>query len=68
MYIFVDSAKKQMVKLEQHGNNNDVAVIAIKEYKENQDLDANNTLNMKKNGPKKVFMIYRSSIFNIRQN
>ncbi|SHK09133.1 LolA family protein [Chryseobacterium polytrichastri] len=41
VYIFVDSAKKQMVKLEQHGNNKDVAVIAIKEYKENQDLDAN---------------------------
>lgn len=41
VYIFVDSAKKQMVKLEQHGNNKDVAVIAIKEYKENQDLDPN---------------------------
>ncbi|MFC3157553.1 Outer membrane lipoprotein-sorting protein [Chryseobacterium arachidis] len=39
VYLFVDSAKKQMVKLEQHGNNKDVAVIAIKEYKENQDLD-----------------------------
>ncbi|WP_294252153.1 outer membrane lipoprotein carrier protein LolA [uncultured Chryseobacterium sp.] len=39
VYLFVDSAKKQMVKLEQHGNNNDVAVIAIKEYKENQTLD-----------------------------
>lgn len=41
VYIFVDSAKKQMVKLEQHGNNKDVAVIAIKEYKENQELDSN---------------------------
>lgn len=41
VYLFVDSAKKQMVKLEQHGNNDDVAVIAIKEYKENQDLDPN---------------------------
>lgn len=41
VYIFVDSAKKQMVKLEQHGNNKDVAVIAIKEYKENQELDPN---------------------------
>ncbi|KMQ68381.1 hypothetical protein ACM39_07625 [Chryseobacterium sp. FH2] len=41
VYLFVDSAKKQMVKLEQHGNNNDVAVIAIKEYKENQNLDSN---------------------------
>ncbi|GAA5088232.1 LolA-like putative outer membrane lipoprotein chaperone [Chryseobacterium ginsengisoli] len=40
VYLFVDSAKKQMIKLEQHGNNKDVAVIAIKEYKENQDLDA----------------------------
>ncbi|RKS98091.1 LolA family protein [Chryseobacterium defluvii] len=41
VYLFVDSAKKQMVKLEQHGTNQDVAVIAIKEYKENQDLDPN---------------------------
>ncbi|MDQ0594276.1 outer membrane lipoprotein-sorting protein [Chryseobacterium ginsenosidimutans] len=40
VYLFVDSAKKQMVKLEQHGNNKDVAVIAIKEYKENQNLDS----------------------------
>ncbi|MBK1896453.1 LolA family protein [Chryseobacterium paridis] len=41
VYLFVDSAKKQMVKLEQHGTNKDVAVIAIKEYKENQELDPN---------------------------
>ncbi|MEY8760060.1 LolA family protein [Chryseobacterium tongliaoense] len=41
VYLFVDSVKKQMVKLEQHGNNKDVAVIAIKEYKENQELDPN---------------------------
>ncbi|AZA50355.1 outer membrane lipoprotein carrier protein LolA [Chryseobacterium carnipullorum] len=41
VYIFVDSVKKQIVKLEQHGNNKDVAVIAIKEYKENQTLDPN---------------------------
>ena len=40
VYLFVDSVKKQMVKLEQHGNNKDVAVIAIKEYKENQALDS----------------------------
>lgn len=39
VYLFVDSAKKQMVKLEQFGTNKDVAVIAIKEYKENQNLD-----------------------------
>jgi len=38
VYLFVDTAKKQMVKLEQHGNNKDVSVIAIKEYKENQSL------------------------------
>ena len=41
VYLFVDSAKKQMVKLEQYGTNKDVAVIAIKEYKENQTLDPN---------------------------
>jgi outer membrane lipoprotein-sorting protein len=40
VYLFVDSTKKQMVKLEQHGTNKDVAVIAIKDYKENQTLDA----------------------------
>lgn len=40
IYIYVDSAKKQMLKLEQHGSNRDVAVIDIKEYKENQQLDA----------------------------
>lgn len=40
VYLYVDSAKKQMVKLEQYGNNNDVAVIAIKDYKENQNLDS----------------------------
>ncbi|SDH89753.1 Outer membrane lipoprotein-sorting protein [Chryseobacterium taeanense] len=39
VYLFVDSTKKQMVKLEQHGTNKDVAVIAIKDYKENQNLD-----------------------------
>lgn len=38
VYLFVDPAKKQMVKLEQHGTNKDVSVIAIKEYKENQTL------------------------------
>lgn len=41
IYIYVDSAKKQMLKLEQYGNNKDIAVIAIKEYKENQKLDPN---------------------------
>lgn len=41
VYLFIDSANKKMVKLEQHGTNKDVAVIAIKEYKENQKLDPN---------------------------
>lgn len=41
VYLFVDSAKKQMVKLEQYGINKDIAVIAIKDYKENQELDPN---------------------------
>ncbi|GEN74470.1 LolA family protein [Chryseobacterium hagamense] len=39
VYLFVNAAKKQMIKLEQHGNNNDLAVIAITQYKENQTLD-----------------------------
>lgn len=39
VYLFVDSAKKQMVKLEQHGNNKDISVIAIREYRENQKLN-----------------------------
>lgn len=40
VYLFIDSANKQMVKLEQHGLNKDVAVIAIKDYKENQTLSS----------------------------
>lgn len=41
IYLYVDSGKKQMLKLEQHGTNKDISVIAIKEYKENQQLDPN---------------------------
>ncbi|OBW43012.1 Outer membrane lipoprotein carrier protein LolA [Chryseobacterium sp. MOF25P] len=41
IYLYVDYAKKQMLKLEQHGSNKDISVIAIKEYKENQQLDPN---------------------------
>jgi outer membrane lipoprotein-sorting protein len=41
IYLYVDYAKKQMLKLEQHGNNKDISVIVIKEYKENQQLDPN---------------------------
>lgn len=38
VYLFIDSANKKMVKMEQHGLNKDVSVIAVKEYKENQTL------------------------------
>lgn len=38
VYLFVNSAKKELVKLEQYGNDNSVSVIAIKGYKANQSL------------------------------
>lgn len=38
VYLFVNPENKQLIKLEQHGKNKDVSVIAIKEYKENQAL------------------------------
>lgn len=38
VYLFINSAKRQMVKLEQYADNNDVAVIQINQYKENQSL------------------------------
>lgn len=40
VYIYVDPSKKQLVKLEQYSTSNDVAVIAIKDYKENQNLSS----------------------------
>ncbi|MBN9312245.1 MAG: hypothetical protein BGO40_06245 [Chryseobacterium sp. 39-10] len=36
--LYVNSAKKQLVKLEQFGADNSVSVIAINDYKENQNL------------------------------
>ncbi len=39
--LFVNSAKKQLVKLEQFASDNSVAVIAVNQYKENQNLAAN---------------------------
>ena len=36
--IFVNDAKKQMVKMEQFSTDNSVSVIAINDYKENQNL------------------------------
>lgn len=41
IYLYVDAARKQMLKLEQFGTNKDISVISIKEYKENQQLDPN---------------------------
>lgn len=38
VYLYINSAKKQIVKLEQHGKNKDLAVIEIQGYKENQKL------------------------------
>ena len=48
VYIFVNSQKKQIVKIEQYSTKNDVAVIAIKDYKENQKL-ANGMFTFDKN-------------------
>lgn len=38
--LYVNSAKKQLVKLEQFGADNSVSVIAINDYKENQTLNS----------------------------
>ena len=38
VYLFIDSTNNQMIKMEQHGTNKDVSVIAVTEYKENQNL------------------------------
>lgn len=38
-YLFVNSAKNELVKLEQYGSDNTVSVIAIQAYKANQKLD-----------------------------
>ena len=37
--LYVNSAKKQMVKIEQHASNKDIAVITVSQYKENQSLN-----------------------------
>ncbi|MBP7173365.1 MAG: outer-membrane lipoprotein carrier protein LolA [Cloacibacterium sp.] len=37
--LYVNSAKKQMVKIEQHSSNSDIAVITVSQYKENQSLN-----------------------------
>ncbi|WP_027376260.1 LolA family protein [Kaistella palustris] len=38
--LFINDAKKQLVKLEQFSTDNSVSVIAISDYKENQNLSA----------------------------
>lgn len=38
VYIFVDTPRKQLLKIEQYSNTNDVAVIAVQDYKTNQTL------------------------------
>lgn len=40
VYIFVNQPKNQIVKIEQYSTDNSVAVIAVKEYKENQNLSS----------------------------
>lgn len=40
VYIFVDAARKQIVKIEQLSSNNAVTTLAVKEYKANQNLSA----------------------------
>ena len=40
VYIYVDAPKNQLVKVEQYSANNDVAVIAVQDYKTNQNLAA----------------------------
>lgn len=38
VYLYVNSAKNQLIKLEQFSNDNSVSIIAIKDYKANQKL------------------------------
>lgn len=40
VYLYVNATKKQLVKIEQYATNNDVAVIAVTDYKTNQNLAA----------------------------
>lgn len=38
--IYVDATKKQLLQIEQYSTDNSVSVISIKDFKENQNLDA----------------------------
>lgn len=40
VYIFVNAPKHQILKIEQHSTDNSVAVIAVREYKANQNLSS----------------------------
>lgn len=41
VYLFINTVKNELVKLEQYTNNNEVAVIQIQDYKYNQNLNSN---------------------------
>lgn len=41
VYLYINPAKKQLVKLEQFSDDNNISVIAMKDYKTNQKLSAN---------------------------
>ncbi|MGC4130211.1 MAG: outer membrane lipoprotein carrier protein LolA [Bergeyella sp.] len=40
VYLYINQPKKQIVKIEQHSNDKSVAVIAVSDYKENQNLSS----------------------------
>lgn len=41
VYLFINTSKKQIVKIEQYGSDKSVATILITDYKENQNLSPN---------------------------
>ena len=55
MNLFVNAAKKQLVKIEQFSNDNAVSVIAISNYVENQKL-SNTMFTFDKNQYKDYFV------------
>ena len=51
VYLFINQPKNQIVKIEQYSSDNSVAVIAVKEFKENQTL-SNDMFSFNKNNYK----------------
>ncbi len=51
VYLYINQPKKQIVKIEQYSTDGNVAVIAVKEYKENQSLGSS-TFSFNKNNYK----------------